>query len=127
MLSPRSERPARVALTIASVFSPAWSWRALRRRRSRGHSVSVSSFRCDVGRVPGRTAVGQGLVPAMSAGQSPALVWFVGFGDQRVIVRPLVAGIIGAGRSCTVLMISVLSIPRRYVDVVPRSECPSWR
>ena len=36
-----------------------------------------------------------------------------GRADQRVGVRPLVAGIIGAGRSWTVWMISVLSIPRR--------------
>jgi hypothetical protein len=29
------------------------------------------------------------------------------------------AGIIGAGRSCTAWMISVLSIPRRYAEVIP--------
>jgi hypothetical protein len=39
-------------------------------------------------------------------------------GDQRVSLRPFVAGIIGAGRSRTVWMISVLSMPRRYVEVV---------
>ena len=33
----------------------------------------------------------------------------------------------GAGRSWTAWMISVLSIPRRYADVIPRSACPSWR
>ena len=37
------------------------------------------------------------------------------------------AGIIGAGRSWTAWMISVLSIPRRYAEVIPRSACPSWR
>ena len=34
------------------------------------------------------------------------------------------AGIIGAGRSWTAAMISVLSIPRKYRDVIARSACP---
>jgi hypothetical protein len=40
---------------------------------------------------------------------------------QVLRVSPLWAGIIGAGRSWTVWMISVLSIPRRYTDVIARS------
>lgn len=35
------------------------------------------------------------------------------------VLRPVAAGIIGADRSCTVWMISVLSIPRRYAEVIP--------
>jgi len=41
--------------------------------------------------------------------------------------RPLTAGITGAGRSWTACTISVLSIPRKYTDVTPRSACPNWR
>ena len=37
------------------------------------------------------------------------------------IYRPWVAGIIGAGRSWTAWTISVLSIPRRYAEVIARS------
>ena len=37
------------------------------------------------------------------------------------------AEIIGSGRSWTAWMISVLSIPRRYRDVIARSAWPSWR
>ena len=40
---------------------------------------------------------------------------------------PRSAGIIGAGRSWTAAMISVLSIPRRYREVIARSACPSCR
>jgi hypothetical protein len=32
----------------------------------------------------------------------------------------------GAWRSWTVWMISALSIPRGYLDVISRSACPSW-
>jgi hypothetical protein len=38
---------------------------------------------------------------------------------QGTGLRVLVAGIIGAGRWWTVWMISVLSIPRRYAEVIP--------
>ena len=41
--------------------------------------------------------------------------------------RPEVAGITGAARRWTVSMISALSIPWRYTDVIPRCACPSWR
>ena len=40
---------------------------------------------------------------------------------------PAFAGIMGARRSWTVSMISVLSMPRRYTEVTPRSACPNWR
>jgi hypothetical protein len=43
------------------------------------------------------------------------------------IFSPFVAGIIGAGRSWTAWTISVLSIPRRYTEVIARSAWPSWR
>jgi hypothetical protein len=46
---------------------------------------------------------------------------------QRGSRSPLTAGIIGAGRSWTACTISVLSMPRKYTDVTPRSACPSWR
>ena len=42
---------------------------------------------------------------------------------QRVTRSPLAAGIIGAGRSWTACTISVLSMPRKYTDVIPRSAC----
>jgi hypothetical protein len=41
--------------------------------------------------------------------------------------RPALAGIIGARRAWTESMISALSIPCRYTDVIPRLACPSWR
>ena len=48
--------------------------------------------------------------------------------DQACEVQsPWVAAIMGAGRSCTAWTISVLSIPRRYTEVIARSACPSWR
>jgi hypothetical protein len=47
--------------------------------------------------------------------------------DAKQDYRPWVAGIIGAGRSWTAWTISVLSIPRRYTEVIARSACPSWR
>ena len=37
------------------------------------------------------------------------------------------AGIMGVGRSWTAWMISVLSIPRRYAEVIPIPACPGWR
>ena len=37
----------------------------------------------------------------------------------------MVAGTIGAERSCRVRMTSVMSIPRRYTEVIPRSTLPS--
>jgi hypothetical protein len=40
---------------------------------------------------------------------------------------PLLAGIIGARRAWTASMISALSMPSRYTDVIPRFACPSWR
>ena len=46
---------------------------------------------------------------------------------QDVTFNPLLAGIIGAGRSWTAGTISVLSIPRRYTEVIARSAWPSWR
>jgi hypothetical protein len=46
---------------------------------------------------------------------------------QRVGASRCPAGIIGAGRSWTAWMTSVLSIPRRYAEVIARSACPSWR
>ena len=46
---------------------------------------------------------------------------------QCVNRSPLTAGIIGAGRSWTACTISVLSMPRKYTDVTPRSACPSCR
>jgi transposase InsO family protein len=46
---------------------------------------------------------------------------------QDVTFNPLLAGIIGAGRSWTAWTISVLSIPRRYTEVIARSAWPSWR
>lgn len=45
----------------------------------------------------------------------------VGALSQRCSATRGSAGIIGAGRSWTVAMISVLSIPRRYRDVIARS------
>ena len=42
-------------------------------------------------------------------------------------VRPALACIIGARRAWTVEIISSVSIPCRYVPVVDRCECPSWR
>jgi hypothetical protein len=42
-------------------------------------------------------------------------------------VKLAVAGIVGVGRSWTAWMISLLSIPRRYAEVIPRSASPSWR
>jgi len=41
--------------------------------------------------------------------------------------RPALACIIGARRAWTVEMISSEEIPCRYVPVVDRCECPSWR
>jgi hypothetical protein len=38
-----------------------------------------------------------------------------------------VAGIIGARRECTASTISAGSMPCGYLEVVPRSLCPSWR
>ena len=46
---------------------------------------------------------------------------------QCVSRSPLAAGIVGAGRSWTACTISVLSMPRKYTDVTPRSACPSCR
>ena len=43
---------------------------------------------------------------------------------QCVSRSPLAAGIIGAGRSWTACTISVLSMPRKYTDVTPRSAWP---
>lgn len=43
---------------------------------------------------------------------------------QPLVRRPLLAGIIGAGRWWPVRMISVLSIPRRYRDVMARVGMP---
>jgi hypothetical protein len=42
-------------------------------------------------------------------------------------LSPALAGITGAVRAWIVLMISVVSMPCRYVLVTPRWACPSWR
>ena len=44
---------------------------------------------------------------------------------SRLLESQRYAGTIGARRSCTVWTISVLSIPRRYTEVIARSACPS--
>ena len=51
-------------------------------------------------------------------------IWLELQAQRRGAVRGS-AGIIGAGRSWTAAMISVLSIPRKYRDVIARSACPS--
>jgi hypothetical protein len=62
-----------------------------------------------------------------AAGRAPSGTAHGGFSlAQCATRRPLTAGITGAGRSWTACTISVLSIPRKYTDVTPRSACPNW-
>jgi len=85
---------------------------AAARRRATGLATEDS---------PGATSQ----APAESTGG-----WVTRSATHRSLVsdRPVESvwvGIIGAGRSWTACTISVLSMPRRYTDVIARSACPS--
>jgi hypothetical protein len=153
-LSHRGTR-SRLRICISSASPTPLGSVPLRRARHRSSQLPAADLAMQglhalggIGRTPPMATEGSSRADAASAGRSrsrhslpdartatpeaapgkPSLrAWLsvAGSAAYRVSLRPLVAGIIGAGRSWTVWMISVLSIPRRYALVVPRSAC--WR
>ena len=122
-----SLRCARIAWSARLlILGPLQIQRLLRRRgdhRGRaGQSVSADRAERHAALEHGGGARGGGSPPQAPAVGSPR-----NDAAQRRRASAAPAGIIGTGRSCTVWMISVLSIPRRYAEVIPRSACPSCR
>jgi len=104
--SPNLRRPVGVDRTIASALPPAGGARLLRRQ---GAPESWASGACSPRTKHKRRRVDR-------AKHDPPVV-----ACQEGTFSPFVAGIIGAGRSWTAWTISVLSVLRRYTEVIVRS------
>jgi hypothetical protein len=101
--------PCRVTLAFAQAIRPLES-----KRRSEFNGIHAPS---QLGARPALGDRGIVSVPPLAPLGGSRLMAITG-GLRLGCLRPRVAGIIGAGRSWTVWMSSVLSIPRGYAEVI---------